>query len=103
MILNAVCLNAINAVIGGSKALSFTRRRFLQRSSLAALAITTRAGASQKPEPVYRTELNVRSLAQFVDPLPIPEIAKSTELRSSPDDASVKLPYYRVAMRAMES
>jgi spore coat protein A len=103
MILNAVCLNAINAVIGGSKALSFTRRKFLQRSSLAALAITTRVGASQKPEPVYRTELNIRSLAQFVDPLPIPEIAKSTELRSSPDDASVKLPYYRVAMRAMES
>ena len=53
--------------------------------------------------PKFRTQLNTSSLAQFVDPLPIPEIAKSSEYRPSPTDPSVKLPYYRIPMRAFES
>ena len=56
-----------------------------------------------KVPPKFRTQLNTRALAQFVDPLPIPEIAKSSELRPSPADPSVKLPYYRVGMRQFES
>ena len=58
---------------------------------------------SHKVPPKFRTQLNTRALAQFVDPLPIPEIAKSNELRPSPFDASAKLPYYRVAMRPFNS
>jgi spore coat protein A len=59
--------------------------------------------ASRGPAPRFRTQLNAHSLAQFVDPLPIPEIAKPDGLRPSPSDPSVKLPYYRVAMREFES
>jgi len=60
-------------------------------------------GASQKPIPRFRTELNVRSLTQFVDPLPIPQIAKPDGYRPSPVNPSVKLPYFRLAMRQFES
>jgi spore coat protein A, manganese oxidase len=67
------------------------------------MALATRAAASEKPIPRFRTELNVRSLAQFVDPLPIPEIAKPSEYRPSPEDASVKIPYFRMPMRQFES
>jgi len=53
--------------------------------------------------PKFRTQLNANSLAQFVDPLPIPEIARSSELRPSPADPAVKIPYYRIPMRQFES
>jgi spore coat protein A, manganese oxidase len=59
--------------------------------------------SSQKPIPHFRTQLNVGALAQFVDPLPIPEIAMSGEYRPSPRDPLVKVPYYRIAMRQFES
>jgi len=42
-------------------------------------------------------------LAQFVDPLPIPEIAQPRGNHPSPADPTVKLPYYRVSMRQFES
>jgi spore coat protein A len=60
-------------------------------------------GGSRKPAPKFRTQLNTGSLAQFVDPLPIPEIAKSGEYRPSPFDPAIKLPYYRIPMREFES
>jgi spore coat protein A, manganese oxidase len=75
----------------------------LQRGSLAAMAMSMGRGTAQKPIPKFRTELNVNSLAQFVDPLPIPEIAKSSGVRPSPTDASVKLPYFRMAMQQFET
>ena len=78
----------------GEFTLSITRRSFVQRGSLAAMAMAMGRGAAQKPVPKFRTEFNVNSLAQFVDPLPIPEIAKSSGLRASPTDASVKIPYF---------
>ena len=67
------------------------------------MALAVRAGASEKPVPRFRTELNMRSLAQFVDPLPIPEIAKPVEYRPSPENAAVKIPYFRIPMRQFES
>src|ERR1700733_11409374 len=51
----------------------------------------------------FRTQLNASSLAQFVDPLPIPEIAQPTGFRPSPTDPAQKLPYYRIAMREFET
>jgi spore coat protein A len=82
-----------------------TRRTFLQRSGLltAALALPQGVRPRQMPVPKFRTTLNASSLAQFVDPLPIPEIAQPTDHRPSPADPSLKLPYYRVAMRQIES
>jgi len=53
--------------------------------------------------PKFRTQLNSGALPQFVDALPIPAIAQPTGSRPSPVDASVKLPYYRIQMRPLES
>jgi spore coat protein A, manganese oxidase len=58
---------------------------------------------SHGPAPKFRTQLNASSLAPFVDPLPIPEIAQPSGYRPSPTDPTVKLPYYRIAMRQFES
>ena len=46
--------------------------------------------------------LNPNSLAKFVDPLPIPEIAKPIGLHPAPGGESVKVPYFRVPMRQAE-
>jgi spore coat protein A len=74
----------------------------VQQSGLAAMALAM-PQHSRGPAPKFRTQLNASSLAQFVDPLPVPQIAKSAELRPSPTDPSVKLPYYRIPMRPFES
>ena len=66
------------------------------------MALAMRQHSSHKTPPKFRTQLDTNSLAQFVDPLPIPEIAKSNEFRPSPRDATVKLPYYRIPMRQFE-
>ena len=50
-----------------------------------------------------RPALDPNKLARFVDPLPIPAIAHSNELRPSPEDPAVKLPYYRIEMRQFET
>jgi spore coat protein A, manganese oxidase len=39
------------------------------------------------------------SLAKFVDRLPIPDIARSTEVRSVPAHPATKVPYFRIVMR----
>jgi spore coat protein A len=66
------------------------------------MALALRQSASHRPAPKFRTQLNAASLAQFVDPLPIPEIAKSSEVRPNPIDLAQKLPYYRIPMRQFE-
>jgi spore coat protein A len=87
-----------------------TRRAFLHRGGIltAALALPQAAHPpqpprSQLPPPKFRTTLNTSSLAQFVDPLPIPAIAQPIDRRLDPSNPSLKLPYYRVAMRQIES
>jgi spore coat protein A len=85
--------------------LPLTRRDFLQRSGIltATLALPQVAPPTQQPASRFRTNLNAYSLAQFVDPLPIPEVAQPIDHRPSPENASLKLPYYRVAMRQIEA
>lgn len=71
-----------------------TRRTFVQQAAcLTALARTARAAAPS---------LNPDSLAKFVDPLPIPEIAKPMGVRPAPGNHSAKVPYFRVPMRQNE-
>jgi spore coat protein A len=61
-------------------------------------------GASQSGrQPNLRIQLSANTLAQFVDPLPLPEIIQPSGHRPSPDNPAVQLPYYRVAMREFES
>lgn len=71
------------------------------------MALATRRGmchAMAHPRPAkFRTQLNASSLAQFVDPLPLPEIIQPSGHRPSPDNRAVQLPYYRVAMRQFEN
>lgn len=84
-------------------ALSLTRRAFLQNSGFltAALALPQGIGPQLSP-PKYRPTLNAQALAQFVDPLPIPELVQPSGRRPSPDDPKIKLPYYRLAMRQID-
>jgi spore coat protein A, manganese oxidase len=54
------------------------------------------------PKPV-RPVLDPATLTPFVDPLPIPVVARPTSLRPSPDDLKLKIPYYRLAMRQFQA
>jgi len=83
--------------------LSITRRIFLRQTGLAAAALAARQNMSHAPAPKFRTQLDVSSLAQFVDPLPIPPITQPSEHHACPTDPAAKLPYYRMAMRQFES
>ncbi len=78
-----------------------TRRAFLHRSGIltAALAVPQATRSPAK----YRTQLLASTLAQFVDPLPIPEIAQPVGLRPISGNRQARLPYYRVAMREFRS
>ncbi len=58
---------------------------------------------SRAPVPRVRTQLNSSALAPFVDPLPIPEIARSAGLAPGPGDSCAKIPHYRIAMRECEA
>jgi len=82
--------------------MTISRRKFLQTGSLVAGAVLTHQ-ARHKESPVRaRPVLNLGELPPFVDALPIPPIARSSEVRPSPGDPAIKIPYYRVAMRAIE-
>jgi spore coat protein A len=90
-----------------SSALGITRREFLARGGITTMALAMRRGMgnamSHPAPPKFRPELNASSLAQFVDPLPLPEIIQPIGHRPSPENPAVHLPYYRVAMRQFES
>jgi spore coat protein A, manganese oxidase len=53
----------------------------------------------RKPQPSGVQMLHPERLARFVDPLPIPEIARSSESRPDSEHAGRVLPYQRIAMR----
>jgi spore coat protein A len=82
-----------------------SRREFLTKSGILAVGLTlTSNDHNVRPVPaVPRSFFNPRSLARFVDPLPIPSIARSTGMR--PDRANHKalVPYYRIAMTQFEA
>ena len=71
------------------------------------MALAMRRGMSfamsHAAPPKFRPQLNASSLAQFVDPLPLPEIVSPSGHRPSPENSAVQLPYYRVAMRQFEN
>ena len=84
-----------------------TRRDFLQRSSL--LATTLAAGKSGLLDAMAQSvatmapALDVNTLAQFVGPLSIPEIAKPQGRRPSPTDAKLNVPFYRIQAQPIAS
>jgi spore coat protein A, manganese oxidase len=88
--------------------MTITRRDFLHTSTLLAGAALTNQTAQthhamQKASSLRaRPVLNTNALAQFVDALPIPSAARSTELRPNPANLEQKIPLYRVAIRPFE-
>ncbi|HVI08978.1 MAG TPA: multicopper oxidase [Candidatus Binatia bacterium] len=81
----------------------FTRREFLERSGMLGASLALPQVGRQPSAPKYKTTFDARSLAQFVDPLPISEVASPAGVRPAPDDARLKIPYYRIGMRQIES
>jgi spore coat protein A len=82
-----------------------SRRAFLQQiGSFAAATAAHAAQASHAHDPVPPGQLlDTNSLARFVDPLPIPPIAKPAGTRPSPDQPASRLPYYRIPMRQFQA
>jgi spore coat protein A len=85
---------------------SVTRRRFLGQSiAAAATAIAPRSFSSSIPPSagqVVAPLLDPNSLARFVDPLPMPVLAKPQGERAVPNKSGERVPFYRVSTRAIE-
>lgn len=87
---------------GWRRKLSITRRRFLQDGSMAAAALMLQQH-HREPPPTAKPVLDPNSLTPFVDPLPIPKVLQSAQLRPAPGNRSEKVPYYRLAMKSFET
>jgi spore coat protein A, manganese oxidase len=81
--------------------MQITRRGFLHASCLGTVAVAKTQ--ELRPSPVVPAVLDPNKLTPFVDPLPMLLTAKSSGMRPSAADASRVLPYYRVAMRQIET
>jgi spore coat protein A len=86
--------------------LSISRRGFLQQGGLAGAILFTGGMSSSPPDShlpaAVRPMLDPDSLSKFVDPLSIPEIARSSGTRPSPASPKTRIPFYRLEMRQME-
>jgi spore coat protein A, manganese oxidase len=82
---------------------SITRREFLQQGGMLAAGAMLPQRRRRPQESLARPTLDPASLAAFVDPLPIPKVLQSDQLRPSPVNPSAKVPYYRLAMKQFES
>jgi spore coat protein A, manganese oxidase len=87
-----------------------TRRKFLGQSALTATALLSpRAMARQmtqlmaQPAAPSMPNLDPNSLTRFVDPLPLPRVAQPVDHRAAPDHSGQRVPFYRVAMQAVQS
>jgi spore coat protein A, manganese oxidase len=88
-----------------------TRRRFVQHLSVFTAATAahgahaagqtghTMSAAAKSSDPL----LNTSALAQYVDPLPIPAVAKPSGLRPNPVHPAMNIPYYRVVMQQFQA
>ena len=77
-----------------------SRRLFLGQSSFIAASPVFARAAPFASSPVI-PNLDPGALACFVDPLPLPQIAKPLERRLPPDGSGGPVPFYRVPMRAI--
>jgi spore coat protein A, manganese oxidase len=90
-----------------------TRRKFLQKSlqSSSLLATTLATGksgllgamAAAHAPAIMPAALDVTTLPQFVDPLPIPSIAQRQGLRPSPENPKLSVPFYRIEAQPIVS
>lgn len=78
----------------------------LAAQALPALPLCTPRGLQKvalRPAAPIKAPLHPESLERYVDALPIPEIARSAGMRPDPADPARQLPYYRIAMREIET
>ncbi len=76
-----------------------TRREFLRKGGLVGATLVT-LGAQHVVQVVQAPPaLDPNTLARFVDPLPIPPIARTTGYRPCPTDPGRKVPLYRIEMK----
>lgn len=84
-----------------------TRRRFLQDSGLLAGTLAARRGGllagMTSAVPIMPAALDVNKLAQFVDPLPVPAIAKHEATKPNPHDPKQLVPFYRIEAHSISS
>ena len=80
-----------------------TRRCFLQQMTWLTAATAARSAHTMQPAGSAAQLLDTRALVHFVDPLPIPALAKPAGLRPSPADPASQLPYYRIVMRQFQA
>ena len=79
---------------------AISRRKFLQQSGLMTGVMLTHQVRHEMQGVKERPALDPNSLAPFVDALPMPAVAKSIGMRPSPSNHAIKIPYFRIAMRA---
>jgi spore coat protein A len=86
-----------------SSLVSITRRGFLKGSALLATGFSVhQRNALCQAQGQAAPILDASTLSPYVDALPIPQIARAAGFRADPENASKKLPYYRMAMRQVE-
>jgi spore coat protein A len=75
-----------------------SRRRFIRRAGVLAtgLSLEKTMKASGIATPVK--DLDPNTLKPFVDPLPLPEVMKSSGMRPNPENPAKKIPFYRVTI-----
>src|SRR5580658_10325811 len=75
-----------------------TRRAFLRNGSLALAGIGLRGESVPSGT---AAGLDPSALTPFVDPLPIPPLARPSGMRANPENPAEKIPYYRIDAREM--
>ena len=78
------------------------RREFLYKTGALTATLSGFPALLAQGTPAVRRPLDMSTVAQFVDPLPIPAVLQPDGLRPSPADTRAKIPYYRLNMRAAE-
>jgi spore coat protein A, manganese oxidase len=77
-----------------------TRRAFFRQTTIAMMAaVLPRALGSETRSKV--PTLDPGTLVRFVDPLPLPSVARPEGDRPAPDRSGDRVPFYRVSMQAM--
>jgi spore coat protein A, manganese oxidase len=75
-----------------------TRRRFLKGLNVLAAGLSLEKARFARALDAGSQALDPNTLTPYVDPLPLPEIVKSTGMRVDPENAARKIPYHRVVM-----
>ncbi len=78
------------------KPLRSSRRAFLRNAGFAVAGLRLKAEMAASARP---TALDPSTLTPFVDPLPIPALARAEGVRPNPEDPGQSIPLYRIAMR----